>query len=250
MSNYQRKETNKSGGNLGRVASVATMFFALFVLYFEKSSFVQENVTFIIFTLLTLLAYDALAEKIIILDRLERRVNSLNSHVLRTKEDLPTIEEQGRNASEICIISPALMTIMNQADGFLKQKIEEKCVVKILLIDPTSESTIDNWKSLNDRADIENRIKDALHVLNEYRKIFKSNRCEIRIANVVFPFSMYATDINKITGCMAVEFQGYKAKRDLRPHAFLTAKDDAKWFKHYKEQFDLAWKNSEKWVSS
>ena len=140
------------------------------------------------------------------------------------------------------MISPAMATLISIAPGFIEKKIRNGCKVRILLPNPDDEQALHAWRHLNKAAIIESRIRDTLRTLGGIIQTSGTNtNCQVKLSDVFSPFSMFAVDLHNNLGTMVVEYHCYKTPGDLRPHIFLTAKDDLIWFTHYRDQFDLAW---------
>ena len=199
----------------------------------------------IVIVLIGILGIDAFLERVKILDRIEKKLLFLQEDVLIKWNKLPDIYKQTSKASEICIISPAMATLINKYPTAIEEIIHRGCKVKILLLNPFDEDALENWRRLQkDKVVNEKQIRNTItQLIGFMRRDGKSTNCEIRFSEVFIPFSMLAVDLKKTTGAssMNVEFHGYKIRDDVRPHIVLSPQDDNFWFKFYKDQFDAAW---------
>lgn len=199
----------------------------------------------IIIGLIGILGIDAFLERVKILDRIEKKLLFSREDALIKWDRLPDIHKQTSKASEICIISPAMATLINRYPTTIEEIIHRGCKIKILLLNPFDDDALENWKRLQkDEIVNEKQIRNTITQLKGFmRGIGKSPNCEIRFSEVFIPFSMLAVDMKKNDGTssMNVEFHGYKIRDDVRPHIVLTPQDNYFWFKFYVDQFDAAW---------
>lgn len=203
----------------------------------------------VIIALIGILGGDAFLERVKILDRIEKKLSNVSEDILIRWDRLPDIEGQTGRAKEICIVSPAMATLINTYPRTIENIIQRGCKIKILLLNPFDKDALENWKRLQkDKVVNEMQIRNTITSLKSFMKEDgKKYSCEIRFSEVFIPFSMLAVDMEDTTemSSMNVEFHGYKTSNDVRPHIVLNPKEDYFWFKFYKDQFNAAWNSSE-----
>lgn len=203
----------------------------------------------IIIALLALLASDALSERLSVLEKIESRLSSLSfGQPLRARTDLPSIEERAGHASEICIIAVSAISLVTNHLSFFEKKIQDGCKIRFLLLDPNGPS-LQTWDLLSYISKTEPDIKRTLEYLKKLVQIEQTKgKCEIRLTQVLLPFSMVAIDLQKNTGSMVVEYHIFKTAFSERPHVFLTRQNSSKWFDFYRQQFEQAWSEATVWT--
>ncbi|MCL4295057.1 MAG: hypothetical protein KJ077_04990 [Anaerolineae bacterium] len=207
---------------------------------------VAEN---IVIALLGLLAIDALSERLSLLERIEKKLSNLSvEQTLRTRNDIPSLEEQAGYASEICILAVSGITLVRHI-AFFESKLRDGCKIRIVLLDPDGPS-LQTWKRLDSRVpNTESEITTTLQYFKQLIQVNKAKgRCEIRLLDVFLPFSMFATDISKETGTILLAYHVYQSAPGERPHVYLTLQDSSYWYDFYRRQFEQAWSNAAIWT--
>lgn len=205
---------------------------------------VSEN---IVIALLGLLAADSLIERLNVLERLDARIGKLaTGQLLRSRRDMLSVREQTEHASEICIAAVSAISVSIQNAKFFETKVRKGCRVRVILLNPVNP-VLEVWNMQNRFTSAETDIKSTLQTFSSLQQIKSKGKFEVRLSDVFLPFSMVATDMQRQTGTMIVEFHGFKVALDERPHILLTAQDNPDWFKHYKLQFEEAWSKAKPW---
>lgn len=199
----------------------------------------------IIIALLALLSVDSLVERIRILEKIEHRLNTVSSNqTLRKRIQMPKPNDQAANASEICVLGVSANYAIPQFRGFYENRIRAGCKVRVILLNPESNS-LETWKLLSKSSYTKDHIEATLSVLKELMQKAKvKGKCEVRLSDVLYPFSIFAVNLRAETGSMIVEYYSYDVPSDDRPHIQLTALGDAYWFGYYKQQFESAWSDA------
>jgi hypothetical protein len=202
----------------------------------------------IILALLALLAADALTERVSILEKIHNSLQMAQSvKYLRGRSELPDVQSQASDASEICIVAISAISLSIRHLGFFEEKIQGGCKVKMILLNPNS-SALPVWNLQYKVTSTDSDIQATLGALKELagRKNARGS-LEIRLLDVFLPFSMMATDLNKQYGTMIIEYHTYKTAIGDRPHIFLTPQNEPHWFKFYKQQYEKAWSEAKTW---
>ncbi|MCB0208408.1 MAG: hypothetical protein KDJ52_03740 [Anaerolineae bacterium] len=203
----------------------------------------------IIIALLALIAIDALNERLNLLERLEAKLNNLPSgQKLRSRADILTPPVHAKNASEICILVIHGSSVIVSNMGFFEDKIKNGCKIRFILLNPDSPS-IQTWNLRSKFSDATPYIKSSMEQLQQLMLLPEvGKRCEVRLAEVFMPFSLFAIDLSKRSGSMIVEYAGYKLPIDERPHVHLTVTDSPYWFEYYRQQFEKVWSEATIWM--
>jgi len=220
-------------------AAVTVEILSLFGLFEVTMS---ENV---IIGLLTLLAADALVERLTYLEKIDERLERLpEPELLRDRSQLIRMEDLAANAKEICAAGMSLISIIPPYVDFYIQKLRDGCNLRFLLLDPKSRAvTIGDQELLSQT--MKNEIETSLRVLNKLIALEDSKgKCEVRLSRARLPFSMVIIDSQKDLGRMTVEFLAYKKDLRERPHIQLTKRDNYKWFQFFYNQFESLWQEN------
>lgn len=224
----------------GGIAAILLSFFQVIPLT------TPEN---IIVGLLLLLAIDAFAERLDILDKIEAKLDKITSgNSLRSRNEIIPVEEQAKYASEICILAPSAISLSVRFISFFENKIKNGCKLRIILLDPDSPAVeIFKWQSKTQTIDSD--VTTSLSAFNQLVNLKKvRGKCEIRLSKAFTPFSMFAVDMKTDKGTMIVEFRGYKKALNEFPHVYLTRGIDSHWFTFYERQFEQIWAESKVWI--
>lgn len=210
---------------------------------------ISEN---IIIALLALLAVDALTERLSVLERIETKIANLSQgKILRSRAEIPPLEEQAGTASEICIVAISGISLSLRYFAFLEKKIRSGCKVRIVLLNPDPNGVgLQAWDLQSRITTTGTDITSTLEIFKQLEQIkSRKGKIEIRLLEIFLPFSMVAVDLQKESGSMVVEYHAFKTTISERPHVYLTPLDDPKWFNFYKQQFEEAWTNATVWSS-
>ena len=237
---------------------IAAVALALSLIGILDSGKWQTN---IIIALLLLLAFDALQERITVLERLERGHDELSANianlaervqpparkVLKPRSAIKTPEELGAEAKEICLLGIHAVTALNY-EAFFKKKIEAGCNIRILLLNPNKRTTIQVWNKITGDELQKTKIETSLKEIEQWIGHAAKHDCKLKVLDVFLPFSMFAVDPNLDSGTMNVEHHVYKGPIDGRPHIHLKREIDLQLFNYYIDQFNKAWEDAEDWA--
>jgi hypothetical protein len=70
-------------------------------------------------------------------------------------------------------------------------------------------------------------------------------RLEVRAVDYLAPYALFAYDPDLPTGRMDVRIAGLQVDVDTRPTFTITAANAGRWYQHFKEQFEAAWRLAE-----
>lgn len=224
---------------LGAGASTVSSVFGLVKLTIPET---------IIIALLALLAVDSLVERISLLERLENKIGSLaSSQPLKRRASLPKPPDYARHASEICVLGVSAHYVISQFTSFYESKLRGGCNLRIILLDPSGPS-LETWKLQSQSNLTPGHIEGTSDVLKSLSQTpGVKGKCEVRLSEALYPFSMFAIDLEKRSGSMVIEFYSYKVHIDDRLHIQLTDSANPDWFDYYKQQFERAWTDSTVW---
>ena len=201
----------------------------------------------IIVTLLALLASDALTERIGILERIER---SLNTRVrclkLEDRKGFPvSLEERLANAKQVYLLGVNLHGIVSQYQGLFSMRAQDGCQFKFITTAPEfyGLGVPTSWYgSQKEKNPALNLTKDTIKKL--IRKVGQ-DEVELRYTPCPPPYTLLIIDPDKSGGEVQVEFYTYEGNPHKRPHFILKRDIDPRWYDFFREEFDLVWKQSQ-----
>lgn len=239
-SEFKKKQFFK----LSNLIPLLTVFVGIIAISFSLLGLIKLTIPEgIVISLLALLAFDALTERLSILARIENHLRKISvGQALRTRDVIPPLQEYARNASEICIAAVSAMSICHPNIHFFRKKLEAGCNIKIALLDPESP-TLQTFYLQYGMHTAQKDIQTSLECLEGLVK----EKCEVRLLKVFLPLSMVAVDLEKESGSILVEFHAYKKTVGERPHVLLTPQESSYWFNFYKQQFEQAWSDASPW---
>ena len=205
----------------------------------------------IIIALLALIAIDSLTERISILERIEARIHNYSSQrtLIKSRSDIIPLEEQAKNASEIFVVGVSGASIMPRYFDFFYRKLNEGCVIRVVLVNPQSPS-LEVFKRQTLMRHTEKDIEGVLANFEQlvFPKSPLKGQCALRLLDVFVPFSIFAVDLQKDSGTMIVEYRPYKRNIGNLLHFFLEASRDSYWFSFYREQAEQIWSEAIPWI--
>ncbi len=164
----------------------------------------------IIIALLGLLAIDALTERLSLLEKIDVRLGNIPARQkLKPRAQMIGVEAHAAHALEICIVAISGISLSYRYVDFFERKIRDGCKIRIVLLNPDSTS-IRTWEEQSKVIAIAPDIRSSLAAFGNLLQIPRiKGKYEIRLSEVFAPFSMLATDLNKDTGSMNVEYHLY-----------------------------------------
>jgi hypothetical protein len=147
--------------------------------------------------------------------------------------------DQAATAREVCIcgIHNSLAIVPHM--GFLRRRLRDGMKMKVVLLDPKSRNTgiwdgITNKETGFTRREIESSLS-ALRTLDSEQ----GGLVEVKLVDVILPFSMFGVDIDQPSGVITVEFQSFGVATDQRPHILVSQVDADEWYPFYRDQFGM-----------
>jgi hypothetical protein len=167
--------------------------------------------------------------------------------VLRTRREIPRLEDMGKDASEVLLAGASLISLVPYT-YFFEQRLRTGGKLRFLLLDPNSDA-LAVWDMASrfphTRADIERTLNNITEILRSTKP--DAGQCEVRLSKVFLPFSLVAVNPATDEGRMIVEYHIYKSTLGERPHIMLTRDADRYWFDFYKDQYEQLWRDSPGW---
>lgn len=222
-----------------------------------------------IIALLTLLAFDALTERIKTVrdlrdemrqactsigtavtdsrDQLNKAINDIPSRtVLRTRKDIE-LEAPSHKAYVITILAISAVNLLNGNYHLFVDYLQRSgTTLRFLLTDPTSQAL--EYHHAMDKLDnppVQN-IETANQKITQLQEIARSHNstCEVRYLSNVLPYSLIMMQRRNDSDIMFVETHTYKVVFGVRPLITLLRSNDAKWYEFYEKQLEEAWKDA------
>ncbi len=199
----------------------------------------------VIIALLTLLAVDALVERLSLLEKIDERLGRLPAQeFLQDRSQLIRMEELAANATEIWAAGITLVSILHPYYHFYLRKLRDGCNLRFMVLDPGSGAAKIRDKQLP-ATTITEDIRTTLVVLGNLRSQKElKGKCEVRLSPSYLPFSLVIVDGTKDKGRMIVELLTYKTDLGQRPHLILRKQENYRWFDFFNGQFEGLWKDS------
>ncbi len=166
---------------------------------------------------------------------------------LRTRGEILPPREHAAKASEICIAAIHATSVILSNLGLFETKIREGCRIRIVLLDPKSPS-VKVWDRITKRQHTRSEIEASLKALTSVLLNTRDRpNCEVRLIDVLLPFSLFGVDLDQPTGSIIAEHQCYSVPPDGRPHVRLLPKETPQWFAYYRDQFEAIWADAKTW---
>lgn len=191
---------------------------------------------------LALLAFDALVERLSVIDKIEGRLASLESpSVLRDRSAMVGLEEMAKGASTLDACGATLISLSLQRYDFFLEQLTAGKKMRFVVLDPASPA----WKIWNDvkfatPADIDTTLQTFGALMKEKTK----GSIEVRLSSFVLPSSLLIGDGSDRKGRMNVEFAFSGTSLRSRPHVHLTRRSSPEWFEFFSDRFEELWKAS------
>jgi len=211
-----------------------------------------------VITLIGLMATALFTERVISIRKIEKNVVETNSFlklkegspsldsILRTRKQLPPLEERLKHTKEIRITGGSLFRLSSEYIGFFEDKAKEGCHLKFLLLNPNCTAAkliaknivyeVENYEVYK------NNINNALGNLKTLKNKFPE-MVQIRISDFIPSYSLFICDPVKQEGNIMVELYTYGVPTRERPHLILLKSREPDWFKFFLKQFDNIWNN-------
>ncbi len=190
----------------------------------------------IILWLLLLIAFDALIERVTILERINSDIRNIGRHrvhlteIFKTRSQLPPLKERLEKAQSIDIVALSLFIIATHHYDLLKKKVkEDKCKIRLVRLNPDDEnlmkktyifSPFSNPKSYRDT------IVTAWDTLTEDKEFVKSEHVQLYTYNFPLAHGLFIVNGDKPDGKMRIEmYLRNKATAEVPGFSILKAED-------------------------
>lgn len=234
----------------GRLVPLVTAAAAMAVgLLLVSGKLPDAQVEGIIVIILGVIAFDALTERLTVLEKIEGRLEGLSGGgSLRGRERLQHPKLWISRAGAIDVAGISAISLTTVYGSFLEEQVREGCRFRFLLLDPASDA-VATWKSMVRETDaVEEDIQRSLQHLGSLRaRAASPDQVEVRLARVFPPFSLFAVEPARKRGTMIVELHAHRAAVDQRPHLHLVRQQDEVWFSFFLTQFEALWEEAEPW---
>ncbi len=242
----------KSWIKIGRLVPLATILAGVTIGILSILGRLQVTMAEgVIIALLTLLSFDALVERLSLLEKIDEKLERWPAQeILRDRSKLIRMEELAAGATEICASGVSLYSIIPPYYDFYLKKLQEGCHLRFMVLNPNSPGA-DIFNATQRVQTAVDDIKTSLKFLDALLRYEKTRgKCEVRLSQFHLPFSMVIIDGQKDNGSMISEVLVYKRSLPDRPHLYLTKRDHGKWFLFFYNQFETLWQDSSVWQSA
>lgn len=167
---------------------------------------------------------------------------------------LPPLEERLKNVKSLYIAGMSLLAISTQNYELLFKKIDEKCEIKLLLLNPENETLMKSTCIFVGNLNQEEHRQEIITSINTFVSdptFLKSGLVEIRIYDYPLTHGIFITDGENTEGKMHIEMYIYKKRGGWTPRFPLVKKDNPELFSFFLEEFKAIWNNAspyQKWI--
>lgn len=181
------------------------------------------------------------------LESISHDLKGSNQPFLKSRKEIPSLEERGQDASEIVMVGISLLVLYTNR-AFFESKLQQGCRLRFLLLDPTSQA-LETYVLLSGQKgtlrDIANTF-DALERLKE-KELSSPGTVDARLTSVFLPYGIAAFNPGKVNGYMSVEPLVYRGGLEQRPHFVLRKANSDHWFTFFEGQYEQLWLDSAEW---
>ena len=196
---------------------------------------VQAAILFV----LALLAFDALIERIKVVEKIEDRLERLEKpSILRPRTDLVKLDVLTTGAKSLDACGATLVSLVPPQRDFLLKQLNAGMKMRFVVLDEKSLA----WEVWNQvEVPTPHDLETTLHTLSYIMKKKETGSIEVRVAPYVLPSSLVITD-----GQMNVEFayNGGLAELSSRPNIHIAKAISPQWFDFFRDRFEELWKAS------
>lgn len=235
--------------------AIFTIAFAIYVIALAQTiTLPTETLLQWILAILGLLAISELVERLRKIRHIERvSVESLDLLKNRDKKPsadqyflwhLPSLEPYLEKATDISLSGLVVQHATTENRRVLAKRLEHGARIRILAIDPDSESAKHHTYSSLEllKADAKVTLQNAIFLLS--RSIDSKGSVELRYIDELPHFNITAIDPDQEHGVIFVEFYLNRWVTKGRPRVELIAKRDGEWFTFFRNQFEMLWQES------
>jgi hypothetical protein len=225
----------------------------------QASAKVVTAVTLALLTLLTVALLKLRRQS----DRLHTAIDHLEQpddligRLFRNEHDSEEVKSLIKGArNEVWLWGSVLADHIGLLAPYLERAILRGLVVKVLLIKPAPSGVMTMAvlrSGHTDDTELQHMLNANLYRLRQSAGRITSQaasdqhhgRLEVRTVDYLAPYAMFAYDPDLPTGRMDVRIAGLQVDVDTRPTFTVTAANAGRWYQHFKEQFEAAWRLAE-----
>lgn len=174
-------------------------------------------------------------------------LSQLSNPLIRLRKDVESLQNSVKEASDIFVIAHTATIVLRQTEFFV-DCIKRGAKIRFAL---ANNENIDLLRALSRATDMSIEsyladLKSAAAILNLIRKQAPNpEHLQARVLDHFSTLSILAVDLNSPSGKMFVEMIPFKSSPYLRPHLFVSAKNNPEWFMYFRDLCELIWRNSE-----
>ncbi len=223
----------------------------------QTTSYTEKELLQWIISLLGLIALSLLIERMVKLDRINRKVNQIwtsieeNPHslddIILNRESISKLEERLGSARVVSISGGSLGRLTSEYVHVIEQLAASGTNFRFLLVTPNSvaskmlaEHVVYEIESLDA---YEQGITTSMNILSRIQENFPE-RIKIRTQDFTPPYSLFWVDKGKNRESIYVETYAYSVPTRERPVFHLRGSEEPKLFQFYTDQFEKAWSRS------
>jgi len=171
----------------------------------------------------------------------ENKVPDLDQ-VLLDRQNYGPFREFIANSKELWIYGPSAANALREAAYIESEILEKGGKVRMLIQNPTVESSMNQLKQQLDRVfDLEHDIDGSLRVLRRMKRQYPQ-KLEFKLLSYNPGFSLTVVNPDNKNGHLVVEFIGYRNDRiSNRMHINIARTQSAHWFEFWEKQFRIMW---------
>ena len=207
----------------------------------------------IILLLLTLIAIDALTERITVLDGIKTDIKNIGrgkaqlSELLNYRSQLPPLEDRLSGAKSIDICGMSLLAISTEYRGLLLKKVMNGCRVRLIILNPLNESLMQMITTLVSYAAPEvhtHAITTSLASLSSDSAFINSDLVQIRLLDYPLAHGLFIMNGDTPTGEMRVELYMHNETPRNTPGFSIKREKDPEWFNYFLTEFQELWERA------
>jgi len=168
------------------------------------------------------------------------------------KDGIPDFGNLLEQATDISLMSATLMAFTTNWKKALKSRLEEGARVHMIILENstssleiasfrTGDKDVDSWKL---------HLATAAKNINQIQKEL-SSKGNLEVRTIKYPPAYAIAVFNLADGSqrLTVELWPHQS-HEIRTNPFfvLSSDKDPKWFQYFKDQFEVTWKNADKWI--
>lgn len=199
----------------------------------------------VIVAMLSLIAFDAIIERVQIMDKIDRRLAKLDAPaILRDRSEMIPLERLAYGGDDIAACGISLISLIGPHRDYLASRIDKGAKFRLIVLDQASNA----WKAWHEAQQIPNP-EDVAITLRTLEPLVRCGKgIEVRLAPWHLPVSLVIVDGKRETGRMNVEVAFTALSLPRRPHMYLNRSADPEWFDFFLERFDYLWSISKVWT--